>query len=116
MAGVIEVFGVRPQIHHKNTKITSTNKSNTRHILRDGRFRWDWLSPFVPVCFPSQAVRDDVIGFCRPCFPPSSTYTNKKESIVTVPLQSSFTKSVTTISNKASKHINHNQTSLVEII
>ena len=31
-----------------------------------GRFRADWLSPFVRVCFPS-SVQDEVMGFCRPC-------------------------------------------------
>lgn len=114
MAGVLEVFGVRPRSNNnKNSKITST-KSKARHVLRDGRFRWDWLSPFVPVCFPSHTVRDEVIGFCRPCFPVLSNYTNKKDSIATVPLQSSFAKSVTTTSSKASKGVN--QSSLVEII
>ena len=32
-----------------------------------GRFRVDWLSPFGRVCFPSPAVQDEIMGFCRPC-------------------------------------------------
>jgi len=32
----------------------------------DARFRADWLSPFVRVCFPS-SVQDEIMGFCRPC-------------------------------------------------
>ena len=114
IAGVLEVFGVRARSNHKNTKITSSKSS--RHTLRDGRFRWDWLSPFNPVCFPSYTIRDEVIGFCRPCFPSSSNYTNKKESVISVPLQSSFAKSVTTTSSKGSKGVHHKQSSLVEII
>lgn len=47
LAGVIEVFGVGEQGD-------------------DTRFRPDWLSPFVRVCFPS-SVREEVMGFCRPC-------------------------------------------------
>lgn len=47
LAGVIEVFGV-----------------GRRGV--DSRFRPDWLSPFVRVCFPS-SVTDEVMGFCRPC-------------------------------------------------
>jgi palmitoyltransferase ZDHHC3/7/25 len=48
LAGVIEVFGV-----------------GRRGV--DTRFRPDWLSPFVRVCFPSQSMTDEVMGFCRPC-------------------------------------------------
>ena len=112
MAGVLEVFGIRPRGHSKTTKIASTKSS--RHVLRDGRFRWDWLSPFAPVCFPSHAIRDDVIGFCRPCFPSSSNFTSKKDTIALVPLQSSFAKNVTTTSSKGSKGTN--KSSMVEII
>jgi len=32
----------------------------------NAKFRADWLSPFVRVCFPS-SVQDEVMGFCRPC-------------------------------------------------
>lgn len=35
-------------------------------MRRGNRFRPDWMSPFVKVCFP-ESVRDQVMGFCRPC-------------------------------------------------
>ena len=57
LAGVAEVFGA------------GRNHASTR-------FRPDWLSPFAKVCFPA-SIRDDVMGFCRPCLnvvaPESST-------------------------------------------
>ena len=31
------------------------------------KFRADWLSPFGRICFPSSAVQDEIMGFCRPC-------------------------------------------------
>lgn len=46
--GVAEVFGV--------------GSGNTN----SAGFRCDWLSPFAKVCFPP-SVRDDIMGFCRPC-------------------------------------------------
>lgn len=49
LSGVIEVFGT----------------GNVRRGI-DSRFRSDWLSPFVRVCFPS-TVHDEIMGFCRPC-------------------------------------------------
>lgn len=51
LAGVAEVFGV-------GSKASGATNSS--------RFRFDWLSPFAKVCFPP-SVRDDVMGFCRPC-------------------------------------------------
>ena len=49
LAGVAEVFGV-----------------GRGHGTNTSRFRFDWLSPFAKVCFPP-SVRDDIMGFCRPC-------------------------------------------------
>ena len=50
MAGVAEVFGA--------------GKNDGKN--GGTRFRPDWLSPFAKVCFPA-SIRDDVMGFCRPC-------------------------------------------------
>jgi len=47
LSGVTEVFG-----------------TGNRGV--NSRFRADWLSPFVRVCFPS-SVQDEIMGFCRPC-------------------------------------------------
>ena len=51
LGGVAEVFGVGPKGGHGGNS---------------ARFRFDWLSPFAKVCFPPN-VRDDIMGFCRPC-------------------------------------------------
>merc|ERR550539_48250 len=40
--------------------------------------RTDWLSPFTKVCFPD-GVRDDIMGFCRPCLNGSRTMENEEE-------------------------------------
>jgi hypothetical protein len=48
LAGISEVFGLGS------------------HGVETRRFRSDWLSPFVKVCFPP-SVQDEVFGFCRPC-------------------------------------------------
>jgi len=45
--GIIEVFGAG------------------RRGLDEIKFRADWLSPFVNICFPP-SVYDEVMGFCRP--------------------------------------------------
>ena len=50
LPGILEVFGVGKR-----------GKSCT-----DTRFRLDWLSPFVRVCFPS-SLTDEIMGYCRPC-------------------------------------------------
>lgn len=50
LPGVLEVFGVGKR-----------GKSGS-----DTRFRLDWLSPFVRVCFPS-SLTDEILGYCRPC-------------------------------------------------
>lgn len=52
LAGVTEVFGV-------GSRATARNAG-------ESRFRADWLSPLHNVCFP-ESVRDEVMGFCRPC-------------------------------------------------
>ena len=49
LAGVTEVFGIG---------------SSNGAAASSTRFRWDWLSPFCRVHYPS-AVVDDVMGFCR---------------------------------------------------
>lgn len=28
--------------------------------------RWDWMSPFARVCFPT-GLKDEIMGYCRPC-------------------------------------------------
>jgi palmitoyltransferase ZDHHC3/7/25 len=48
LSGVVEVFGAN-KLGGAATK-----------------FRSDWLSPFVNVCFPS-SLHDEIMGFCRPC-------------------------------------------------
>jgi len=50
--GINEVFGIGIGNKKKN---------------RASSFRLDWLSPFTRVCFP-ESMKDDIMGFCRPCF------------------------------------------------
>jgi hypothetical protein len=49
LQGIVEVFG-----------------SSSSPLSQAHRFRWDWLSPFVRVCFPA-SLQDEVMGFCRKC-------------------------------------------------
>jgi palmitoyltransferase ZDHHC3/7/25 len=55
VAGVIEVFG-----HLRGNSSCA---------------RLDWLSPFANVCFP-KGLKDDIMGFCRPCGNGSSDVTS----------------------------------------
>lgn len=53
-SGISEVFG-------------SGNGMNLEKKGKKGTgFRPDWLSPFANVCFPEN-LKDDIMGFCRPC-------------------------------------------------
>lgn len=70
LGGVAEVFGVGEKIEHG---------ANT------SRFRFDWLSPIHRVCFPPN-LRDDVMGFCRPCVNMSNQ--NADNDTELVPLRS----------------------------
>ncbi|CAB9514350.1 Palmitoyltransferase ZDHHC7 [Seminavis robusta] len=58
LGGVAEVFGVGPR--------------GGGHGGNSSRFRFDWFSPFAKVIFPPN-VRDDIMGFCRPCSKVCST-------------------------------------------
>ncbi|KAL3764343.1 hypothetical protein ACHAW5_003479 [Stephanodiscus triporus] len=57
-AGINEVFGTLP------SSMTST-------AFPMSRFHYTWLSPVHMVCFP-ESVRDDILGYCRPCGAASS--------------------------------------------
>jgi palmitoyltransferase ZDHHC3/7/25 len=92
LSGVLEVFGVGPG--HRS--------------MREARFRPDWLSPFVQVCFPSASLRDEVVGYCRPCVPNHS----KKEG----PSESWFDRGIRSGNALRWQNRNKNATSMVEII
>lgn len=69
IAGVIEVFGL-----------------NTKRETTDGtKFRADWLSPFGEVCFPG-SLREEIMGFCRPCMSLSSRNNGEVEAISSGPM------------------------------
>ncbi|KAL3807630.1 hypothetical protein ACHAXA_005260 [Cyclostephanos tholiformis] len=52
-AGINEVFG-------------TLSSSMTSTALPRSKFHYTWLSPVHRVCFP-EGVRDDILGYCRPC-------------------------------------------------
>ncbi len=56
-SGISEVFGSGS--HAMNMSLEKKGKKGSG-------FRPDWLSPFAKVCFPEN-LRDDIMGFCRPC-------------------------------------------------
>jgi hypothetical protein len=58
-AGINEVFG-------------TLSSSMTSTALPRSRFHYTWLSPVHMVCFP-ESVRDDILGYCRPCGAASTT-------------------------------------------
>jgi len=60
IAGINEVFGIG-------------------RFEGDTRFQLHWLSPFKKVCFPA-SVRDEIMGFCRPCVNRMSTTVNSPRS------------------------------------
>jgi palmitoyltransferase ZDHHC3/7/25 len=98
LAGVLEVFGVG--------NASQKNSSGSHRPSRNSRFRPDWLSPFVQVCFPSKSLRDEVMGYCRPCPP------NKRDKDVTI--QSTFAKGINAIAGTRMK--NTNKSGMVEIV
>ena len=57
ITGPQEVFGT-------GRAAAAAKKDDRRHFA--SRFRYDWLSPFVNICFPAHA-QDEIMGFCRPC-------------------------------------------------
>jgi hypothetical protein len=98
LSGVVEVFGIGP------------SNSTSHRSVREARFRPDWLSPFVQVCFPSASLRDEVVGYCRPCLP---NHPKKEKDVL---LQSSFSSSLHSSSGARRKNSNLSGTSMVEII
>ncbi len=46
---------------------------------KETNFRPDWLSPFTNVCFP-ESMKDDIMGFCRPCFSSAKAKEEDSES------------------------------------
>jgi palmitoyltransferase ZDHHC3/7/25 len=96
LSGVLEVFGVGQGSSHRS--------------MREARFRPDWLSPFVQICFPSTSLRDEVVGYCRPCLPNHSAKEKDGQS------ESWFTRGIRSGNAMRKKNSNKNGTSMVEII
>jgi len=60
-SGVHEVFGF-------GAATARDCAQSLRHRAnKSSKFRLDWLSPLADVYFP-QHVRDEIMGFCRPCY------------------------------------------------
>ena len=63
-------FGFEREITDKSKASTAVNE-----VFGGCGFRLHWISPFAAAIFPS-SVKDEIMGFCRPCDPANSRERN----------------------------------------